>query len=75
MSLDLEVKKILETFDQTPSNKIIEILKQIQAQFHSSITKEYLNGKLKTIEGASEEEKKKLCKNLKPYFEWYLQKN
>ena len=74
MPLENKVKEVLENFDSTPSNKIIDILNNIQNHFQSQITKDYLKKKLTAIENSPEEEKKKLCKNLKPYFDWYLQK-
>ncbi len=74
MSLESKAKEILENFETKSSKEIIEILNQIQDQFQSAITKDYLKGKLKSISDIpNEEEKKILCKNLKPYFDWYLQ--
>lgn len=74
LSLEVKVKKILEQFEETPSKEILTTLNQIQIQFQSQITREYLKGKLKAIsESSYEDEKKKLCKNLKPYLDWYLQ--
>ena len=74
MSLEIKVKQISENFKETSSEDILKLLNQIQNQFQSQITKDYLKGKLKAISNASDEgEKKKLCKNLKPYFDWYLQ--
>lgn len=74
MSLENKAKQILENFDEISSSEITEILNQIQNQFQSPITQDYLKGKLKSIFNTSDEaEKKKLCKNLKPYFDWYLQ--
>jgi SOS response regulatory protein OraA/RecX len=74
MSLQIKIKQTLENFENVPSNEILEILNQIQNQFQSQITQDYLKGKLKTISDTPDEnEKKKLCKNLKPYFDWYLQ--
>ena len=74
MSLENKIKQISENFAETSSADILELLNQIQNQFESQITKDYLKGKLKVISNTSDEgEKKKLCKNLKPYFDWYLQ--
>ena len=74
MSLENKIKQISENFAETSSADILELLNQIQNQFESQITKDYLQGKLKAISNTSDEgEKKKLCKNLKPYFDWYLQ--
>ena len=74
MSLDEEVKQILEDFGNTPSTKFLLVMNQIQEKFHSNLTKDYLKGKIKTInETENENEKKKLCKNLLPYLDWYLQ--
>ena len=74
MSIEIKVKQILENFDESSSADILEILNQIQSKFQSQITQDYLTGKLKTISDIIDEtEKKKLCKNLKPYFDWYLQ--
>jgi hypothetical protein len=75
LSLEIKAKQILQNFEETSSKEIIEVLNQIQNQFQSTITKDYLQGKLKSISDInSEEERKTLCKNLKPYFDWYLQK-
>jgi hypothetical protein len=74
MSLQIKAKQILDNFEQTPSVKILGVLNQILENFQSQITQNYLKGKLKTISDTSDEDqKKKLCKNLKPYFDWYLQ--
>ena len=74
MSLEIKVKQVLENFEEIQSEEILEILNQIQNQFQSQITQDYLKGKLKTISNTlDEKEKKKLCKNLNPYFDWYLQ--
>jgi ATP-dependent Lon protease len=74
MSLEIKVKQILENFDESSSADVIEILNQIQSKLQSQITQDYLTGKLKTISDTLDEsEKKKLCKHLKPYFDWYLQ--
>jgi hypothetical protein len=43
-------------------------------EFKSNLTVEYLKGKIKKIvELSSESEKKKQCKLLLPYYDWYLQ--
>ena len=74
MSLQIKIKQILDNFEQTPSVEILDVLNQILENFQSQITQNYLKGKLKTISDTSDEDqKKKLCKNLKPYFDWYLQ--
>ena len=74
MSLQIKAKQILDNFEQTPSEDILDVLNKILENFQSQITQNYLKGKLKTISDTSDEDqKKKLCKNLKPYFDWYLQ--
>ena len=74
MSLEIKVKQILENFEKTNTSDLLDTLNQIKETFQSQITKEYLKGKLDAISKASdEEEKKNLCRNLKPYFDWYLQ--
>ena len=74
MSLHDQVKQILNDFDNTSSDKILEILIQIQSTLKSDITQAYLQGKIQAILGISDSaEKKKLCKNLKPYLDWYIQ--
>ncbi|MBI5859384.1 MAG: hypothetical protein HZB73_01350 [Nitrosarchaeum sp.] len=74
MLLQDEVKQILGNFDNISSDKILEILAQIQHHLKSNITQQYLQGKIQAIMYINDDaEKKKLCKNLKPYLEWYLQ--
>lgn len=74
LSLRDEVNQILNDFDNIPSDKFLEILTQIQPHLKSDITQNYLQGKIQAILGINDDaEKKKLCKNLKPYLDWYLQ--
>ena len=74
MSLQDQVKQILSDFDNVSSDKILEILTQIQPTLKSDITQTYLQGKIQAILGINDNaEKKKLCKNLKPYLDWYIQ--
>jgi len=56
------------------SDEFLEILNQIMLEFKSNLTVEYLKGKIqKIVEISSESEKKKQCKLLLPYYDWYLQ--
>ncbi|MDC0637845.1 hypothetical protein OAP30_00185 [Nitrosopumilus sp.] len=74
MSLEIKVQNIINNFDDTTSNEFLEILEQIMLEFKSNLTVEYLKGKIKKIvELSSESEKKKQCKLLLPYYDWYLQ--
>lgn len=74
MSLRDKVVNIQNNFDNTPPEQIVEILVQIQSHLKSEITQNYLNGKIQGILGTNDViEKKKLCKNLKPYLDWYIQ--
>ena len=76
MSLQDQVKQILNDFDNIPSDKILEVLTQIQPYLKSDNTRAYLQGKIQAILGINDSaEKKKLCKNLKPYLDWYIQGN
>jgi len=74
MSLEDQIKQILDDFENTTSEKILEILDQIKPQFKSKLISEYLQRKIqKILETNNEAEKKKLCKALTPYLDWYLQ--
>jgi len=74
MQLQDQIKHILNDFDNTSSEKIIDVLTQIQKHLQSDITRNYLQGKIDAILGTVDDaEKKKLCKNLIPYLDWYLQ--
>ncbi|MEK0320186.1 MAG: hypothetical protein QQN62_00025 [Nitrosopumilus sp.] len=74
MSLADEVKRILDDFENTTTEKIFEILNQIIPQFKNKIISEYLRGKIQKISDVNDEiEKKKQCKGLIPYFDWYMQ--
>lgn len=74
MSRENQAKRVLENFDDITSQEILELLNQFLLEFQSPIVQDYLKGKLKVISNTDDEkEKKKLCKNLKPYFDWYLQ--
>ena len=74
MSLEEQVKQTLENFESSSSEKIIEILNQILPQFKNQLTSDYLKGKIQKIQDIPDEvEKKKQCKALTPYLDWYLQ--
>jgi len=73
MSLEDQIKQTLNDFENTPSENILKILNQIKPQFKSELISEYLQGKIqKILDADNEPEKKKLCKALTPYFDWYL---
>lgn len=74
MTLEIKVQNIIDNFEDTASDEFLEILEQIMLEFKSNLTVEYLKGKIKKIvELSSESEKKKQCKLLLPYYDWYLQ--
>jgi len=74
MSLEIKIKNISNDFDSILSSEFLEILDQIMLEFKSNLTVEYLKGKIKKIvDLPTESEKKKQCKLLLPYFDWYLQ--
>lgn len=74
MSLEKETLKVLDNFENTSSEKILEILNQIKPQFQNQLISEYLQGKIqKVIDLPDEAQKKKQCKALTPYLDWYLQ--
>ena len=74
MSLESEIKIILADFESIPSEKIFDTLNQIMPHLKSELVLEYLQGKIQKIQdSADEQDKKKQCKALMPYFDWYLQ--
>ena len=74
MSLEDQIKQTLNDFENTDSEKILEILSKIMTEFKSQLISEYLQGKIyKVLEVNDEAERKKLCNTLKPYMDWYLQ--
>ena len=74
MSLEDQIKQIQDDFENTSSETILEILNQIKPHFKSNLISEYLQGKIqKILDADNEAEKKKQCKALTPYLDWYLQ--
>jgi len=74
MTLQDDIKLVLDDFENSSSEKIFEILNEIKPHFKNELISEYLEGKIKKILDSSDEaEKKKQCKALMPYFDWYLQ--
>ena len=74
MSLEDEIKLVLDDFENTTTDEIFEILNKIRPQFKNELISEYLKGKIQKISDVNDEvEKKKQCKGLIPYFDWYLQ--
>ena len=74
MSLEIKIKNIMYDFDNVSSDEFLGILDQIMLEFKSDLTTEYLKGKVqKIMDISTESEKKKQCKLLLPYYDWYLQ--
>ena len=74
MSLEKQIKDVLNDFEHTTSEKILEILDQIKPQFKNKLIREYLQGKIqKILDSTDDVEKKEQCKALIPYLDWYLQ--
>jgi len=74
MSLEDQIKQTLDDFENTSPEKILEILNQIIPQFKSKLISEYLQGKIQKILDLDDDvEKKRQCKALTPYLNWYLQ--
>jgi len=74
MSLEDQITQTMDDFENTTSDKILEILHQIIPEFKSELISEYLQGKIQKISEVNDEaEKKKLSKALLPYLDWYLQ--
>jgi len=74
MSLEIKVNNILQDFDSISSDEFLKVINEIMLEFRSTITIEYLKGKIQKITDlTNESEKKKQCKILLPYFDWYVQ--
>ena len=74
MSLEIKINYVMNNFDDVSSEEFLEILDKIMLEFKSDLTIEYLKGKVqKILELSTESEKKKQCKLLLPYYDWYLQ--
>ena len=73
MSLEDQINIILNDFEQATPETIIDVLNQIKPHFKSTLISEYLQGKIQKIQDSDNWEKKKQCKALLPYFDWYLQ--
>lgn len=74
MSLESQIKTVLDDFENSSTENILEILNQIKPHFKNELILEYLQGKIQKITDTSDDkEKKKQCKALIPYFDWYLQ--
>ena len=74
MSLEHQIHHVFNNFENISSNEIIKILTQIKPKFKNQIISDYLQGKIQKILELNEEfEKKKQCKALIPYLDWYVQ--
>jgi len=74
MSLEDKIKIISDDFEGATPETIIDVLNQIKPHFKSTLISEYLQGKIQKIQDSdNDQEKKKQCKALLPYFDWYLQ--
>lgn len=74
MTLKEQVTSVIDDFESASSGQILEILDKIMPEFKNNLTSEYLQDKTKKISEINDEsEKKKQCKALMPYLDWYLQ--
>ena len=74
MSLEQQIKEILNNFENTSSEKFLQVLDQVKPHFKSDLTLEYVQGKIQKVNDTTDEsEKKKQCKALIPYLDWYVQ--
>jgi len=74
MSLENEIKSILDDFENTSTKQFLDVISQIKPHFKNELISEYLQGKIqKILDGQDDAEKKKQCKALLPYLDWYLQ--
>ena len=74
MSLEDQIKIISDDFEKATPETIIDVLNQIKPHFKSTLISEYLQGKIQKIhDSEDDQEKKKQCKALLPYFDCYLQ--
>ncbi len=74
MSLETKIRQAIADFDAISSDEFLGVLGEIKPFFKSPLVSEYLQGKIRKILDAEDEmEKKKQCKALMPYFDWYLQ--
>ena len=74
MSLENEIKGILDDFENTSVKQFLDVINQIKPHFKNELISEYLQGKIQKILDISDDvEKKKQCKALLPYLDWYLQ--
>ena len=73
MALEEEIVRIKNNFESVSSDEFIKILNKIMPEFRNKLTAEYLQGKIQKILALDvESKKKKQCKALMPYFDWYL---
>ncbi|MCY4491866.1 MAG: hypothetical protein OXC46_10490 [Thaumarchaeota archaeon] len=76
MSLKDDVYGMLQKFNDADSESVLAILLQIQPHLKSNITQKYLGEKIHAVKMAdTESERKKMCKALIPYLNWYVQGN
>jgi len=74
MNLEQQINTILDGFENTSSEKFVEVINQIKPNFKNQLISEYLQGKIqKILDSPDEIDKKKQCKALMPYLDWYLQ--
>jgi len=74
MSLEKQILQIINDFENISSDEFLTVLAQIKPFFRNPLISEYLQGKIqKILDTADEIEKKKQCKALMPYLDWYLQ--
>ncbi|MEE8384245.1 MAG: hypothetical protein V3R39_04810 [Nitrosopumilus sp.] len=57
MSLEDEIKLVLDDFENTTTEKIFEILNKIKPQFKNELISEYLKGKIQKISDVNDEVK------------------
>ncbi len=60
MSLEDQIKVILNDFEHTSSKNIVDVLEQIKPHFKNALISEYLKGKIQKILDSQDESEKKI---------------
>ena len=75
MTLADEAARASSNFDSTDPAEFLDIVSRIRDSLRTGQTKSYLDKKLEAARSAAPAERRRMCRNLLPYLDWYLSGN
>ena len=72
MTLVDEAERMRSGFDSADPDGFLDLVERIRTELRTAPAREYLAGKIEAARSAQPAERRRLCKALLPYLDWYI---